>query len=356
MDIFEQCEDPQNSTFGPLACPSNTMYPPATVCAVDFAKQACFSPGESGSPLMVEIEEMEESKKKMEERKQRFYVEGILSFVKGRGCDIYSNNPSAYTKLSCFLPWIAKQYGMHYDSEQETDPKCFVGTPGSISDDQTCLERDSRFDGGKNEMKEKCQNTPSNLQEFLVGEQDCIFPFYYNGRMYNECIVFTEAGFVYPAFRCPVLNIITKIDGINNFEIDIIQDADQTQDCPSFGCTIFQVPRYCLQDCLDPDSPLNPNKKVCDPECRRAAFSTCKNNCPGVGSLGIIGGGALLFAAAPFVGQALLAPAGLGAVGLGGFGLMMANTMCSAPFCTTPSGQCCMFQLSINGLVCPSRC
>ena len=34
-----------------------------------------------------------------------------------------------------------------------------------------------------------------------------------------------------------------------------------------------------------------------------------------VGSLGIIGGGALLFAGTSFIGQGLIAPAGIGALG-----------------------------------------
>ena len=62
------------------------------------------------------------------ERKEKFKAEGILSFTKG--CDSFyldptdagnnfylsqrSSNPTAYTKIYCYLPWIAKQYGLHY--------------------------------------------------------------------------------------------------------------------------------------------------------------------------------------------------------------------------------------------------
>ena len=58
----------------------------------------------------------------------RYKAEGILSFTKG--CDLFSlsstdtnlnfflkqssSNPTAYTKLYCYLPWIAKQYGLKY--------------------------------------------------------------------------------------------------------------------------------------------------------------------------------------------------------------------------------------------------
>jgi len=340
MDIYEKCEDPKNSTFGRLKCPSNTSYPPATVCAFDFAKQACFSPGESGSPLMTRLYEPKEKQAdpSIEEsdeiqKSQRFLVEGILSFVKGRGCDIFSNNPSAYTKLSCYLPWIANQYGMDYDYGEPSDPKCSNGNPGSVSTDPRCLREESevRESQVQSEEREKCFNTPSNLQEYLWGEKPCIFPFYYNGRMYNECVVFTESEFVYPAFRCPVHNITTKRNGVNDFQIDITPNVEQRRECSSFGCQIFQVPELCPRNCTDPYSPLDPSIKVCEKECKRAPFSTCQNNCPGVGSLGIIGGGALAFAATATLGTSLLAPAG--AVGMLILFCLMYNSEISNDIC-----------------------
>merc|ERR1711892_118020 len=128
MNILEKCEDPKDSTFGPLTCPSNTSYPAATICAKDFANTACFASGESGSPLMEK------------DGLDRFYALGLLSFVKGRGCAISSTNPSAYTKLSCFLPWIAAQYGMDFKPEKDPDPgSCSMGTPRSISTEKECL-------------------------------------------------------------------------------------------------------------------------------------------------------------------------------------------------------------------------
>merc|ERR1711892_249627 len=158
MEILEKCEDPKNSTFppfGPLDCPSNTAYPAATICAKDFAKTACFSSGESGSPLM-EKDDL-----------NRFYARGLLSFVKGRGYDIYSNNPSAYTQLSCFLPWIAAQYGMDFETEKDRDHSCSKGTPLTISTNDTCLLPKET----NKKREEKCQNVPSSLQEQFAGEK-----------------------------------------------------------------------------------------------------------------------------------------------------------------------------------------
>ena len=104
-------------TFGEkIEFPSKTYHPPATVRAKDITAQSCFSTGESGSPLMV----------KEEMGPERFFIEGILSCVKG--CEQFSFGPSkeAYTKLSCFLPWVAKQYELSY--EPDDDQSCNQGT------------------------------------------------------------------------------------------------------------------------------------------------------------------------------------------------------------------------------------
>merc|ERR1719447_1476442 len=121
--------------------PSETYYPPATVCAKDVTVQSCFSTGDSGSPLMV----------REEDRPMRYFIEGILSFVKG--CEQFvfgdrsggkfnllqnSENPAAYAKLSCHLPWIAEQYGLSYDPAEDED--CDKGTGPSPPYDTVCRE------------------------------------------------------------------------------------------------------------------------------------------------------------------------------------------------------------------------
>merc|ERR1711892_326769 len=349
MDILVKCQDPIDSAFGVnLTCPSNTAYPAATICAKDSANTACFSSGESGSPLM-EKDELD-----------RFHATGLLSFVKGRGCDIYSNNPSAYTKLSCFLPWIAAQYGMDYEPEEDSDPSsCSQETPGSISTDKNCTVLE-----GANAGKEKCQNIPSSLQGQFAGERDCIFPFYYNGKKYDHCIIFTEAGFVYPVFRCPIYNITTKRDGISDYtiEIDTTETEKPNKYCPGFACQVFQTKTYCAVDPKETVTELDPSIE-CALEKRRAPFSVCKNNCPGVGSLGVIGGGALLFTATSLAGTGLLAAlGGLGAVGLPAVGLAASQTdicmcpFCSSPFCCTRFNQRCRLQRVSGRLRCPTRC
>ena len=125
------------------------------------------------------------------------------------------------------------------------------------------------------------------MQEQFAGERDCLFPFYYNGRVYNECILFSELDFVYPAFRCPIFNITQKKEYnghmISDFgtEVNFTANGIPNRDCPGFACQMFQVKTYCAVNATDPDTELDPAKKGCDITERRAPFSVCKNNCPG---------------------------------------------------------------------------
>merc|ERR1719153_128948 len=272
MDILETCEDPKDSPLcASLKYPSNSSYPPGTVCARDFTRQSCFSTGDSGSPLMTS------------DNDDRRYIEGVLSFVKG--CDQFifgldkeefstgttytltqrSTNPATYTRLSCFLPWIAAQYNMEYSSTGAEDQTCTAGS------------------GDTEDKKNICRNTLSN--EFDLREEaefECIFPFYYNGKKYDECILFEELGFVYPVFRCPIRRITTKMNGIISF---------------NFNASAV-TGGYCIKKKTSPGTPehklvLDPDYDGCASWNRRPPMSQCKNNCPGVRAFGL-GGGAVL--------------------------------------------------------------
>ena len=69
---IRKCKDPQTHyrTGAPMKYPSNSYYPPGTVCAVEREGKFCPTSGESGSPLMVTDDE------------GRMVVEGINSFTK----------------------------------------------------------------------------------------------------------------------------------------------------------------------------------------------------------------------------------------------------------------------------------
>ena len=105
-----------------------------------------------------------------------------------------TKTPAVYTKLSCFLPWIADQYGMEFEENfEDHNLDCIQGT-GNLSDFNADLCRVG-----------------------TIGEEPCIFPFYWNGKLYEQCVFLEEEEFNFPVFRCPVRNITRKIDGINSF-------------------------------------------------------------------------------------------------------------------------------------------
>jgi len=345
MKIQESCADPKKTqVFGEaVKYPSKTYYPPATVCAVDDTAQSCFSTGDSGSPLMV----------REEKRPQRFFIEGILSFVKG--CEQLvmgardrqertrfnlfqkSENPAAYAKLSCHLPWVADQYGLSYDGVP--DDSCSTGTGPTVPFNST------------HDYDAVCRETRGT--DLNAKEAPCIFPFYYRGKgPYDRCMLFEEEDFVYPVFRCPTRNITTKFPGtdVNHFEetLELTEGICYDIDTAIDTCDQEGGGPGCIKQ-------LDPNIKNCTADQQLPPFSTCKNDCPGVRSFGIIGGGAVLFAATSLAGQAILPAVGIAGAGAAAVGGTRAT--CSPPWCVARSSQCCLLQVGQRGrLRCPRSC
>jgi len=119
-------------------------------------------------------------------------------------------------------------------------------------------------------------------------------------------MLFEEEDFVYPVFRCPTRNITTKFPGtdINHFEqsIELTTGLCVDTETAEATCDATGGGPNCIKQ-LDPE-------KKCPAREKRQPFSTCKNDCPGVRSFGIIGGGAILFAATSLAGQAILPAVG----------------------------------------------
>ena len=219
---FVECKDPIFSE-SPLDAyvhefPSNTYYPPGVLCAKERDEYLCPTSGESGSPFMSTA--------------NKLTTEGILSFVKGctrfafgkyqvflaeelsaqfdinvtdTGANVViqdSDNPLVYTKLYCYLPWIAQQYGLEYDE--------------TISDDSDCLYGSGDSEDGRNKI---CTNIPTSAKEVIEGiERPCIFPYYVDGRLINDtCFKLNQEDFLDPVSRCPIWQIRTKIDSINSY-------------------------------------------------------------------------------------------------------------------------------------------
>ena len=285
--LLTPCQDPTFSEFATLNYtyknPSNTFYPPGVVCAKEFNGELCPTSGESGSPLMTQ-----------EANSARYTTQGLLSFVKG--CTIFgfgrfppyigpllsieygvgilssvqnvitntfyhtADNPLVYTKIRCYLPWIAAQYDLEFDGS------------ASVQDDPECIQGSGILDEEEEEATSECSNTPSSLSEIALElELPCIFPFYVDGRLINDtCFKFNADDFLDPVSRCPILNITTKINGINSF--------NSSDPRLIFG-------GYCFDKAgsgaLDPS--LDPVTAQAQGRCPAllTPFSKCKNNCRG---------------------------------------------------------------------------
>ena len=270
MKIQASCHDPNVTQFFGLDVqyPSNTYYPPATVCAIDVTAQSCFSTGDSGSPLMV----------REDKRPQRYFIEGILSFVKGCEQLVFgarndagtrfdllqnSENPAAYAKLSCHLPWVADQYGLSYDGVP--DESCSQGTGPTVPFNAT------------HEYDAVCRRTRGT--DIRSREDPCIFPFYYRGKgPYHQCMLFEEDDFVYPVFRCPTRNITTKFPGtnINHYEdtLELTSGICYDIELAAATCDETQENPGCIKQ-------LDPSITNCGSLLEFPPFSTCKNDCPG---------------------------------------------------------------------------
>ena len=87
--------------------------------------------------------------------------------------DQASENPAVYTKLSCYLPWVAAQYDMDYSPPGDPDPACFTGN------------------GDINEVTaEVCRTNPFNYRDRDDSiEATCLFPFTLNGQSHSTCIM-----------------------------------------------------------------------------------------------------------------------------------------------------------------------
>ena len=183
-----------------------------------------------------------------------------------------SSNPSVYTKLSCFLPWIAEQYNMDYDNTGlDTDDECTtsIGDKNDIANDGEC-----RTSGEYNDE----------------GERPCLFPFYWNGKLYDQCIMLEEDDAILPVFRCPTVNTVNKIDGINawnysDFEkhmkygrlcVDTIDE-----DCNAVD--EFQGVNRPAGKCItvDPNGLPDEVTPSCSGREKQGVFQPCKNNCKG---------------------------------------------------------------------------
>ena len=102
-----------------------------------------------------------------------------------------SSNPAVYTKLSCYLPWVAAQYDMEYRPAGEPDPACLTGQ-GDITE----------------VTAEVCRTNYASWKDRRDGiEAPCLLPFTLNGESHSSCISGDIEDFTRPVFRCPIRTV-----------------------------------------------------------------------------------------------------------------------------------------------------
>ena len=268
------CKDPLNINGFQLEFPTNTYYPPGVICAKEYQRLFCPTSGESGSPLMV----------RNGQSMKRYEAHGILSFIKGCDRFIFSrvnrnpdqkrfilvqstSNPAVYTKLSCFLPWIAQQYNLGYTQSltMNQDPACSIGT-GDITD--------VTDPAGDPNMTCRGIRGFTPLSGIITDQElPCLFPVYLDGRLLNECVQFNVENLNYPLFACLTRNLTIKFEdtGINSVSSASFSQILSTGFCEDKSA---QQPGDLLP-------PLNPFIRNYSSSERGSPGLTCHNNCPG---------------------------------------------------------------------------
>ena len=169
----------------------------------------------------------------------------------------FSSNPSVYSRLSCFLPWIAEQYGLTYTPSQPTEPECEEGV-GNI-DEVTA---------------QVCRATTTNPHDVADKlEPSCILPFTLDNEVHNECTLVAINDFTRPQFICPIRTVRGRGTNYTRDDSDISRVY-----CPTISDEGEVINQYNGQWELDPDSTWCINGAF---STGRPVFATCKNTCPG---------------------------------------------------------------------------
>ena len=164
---------------------------------------------------------------------------------------------------------MAAQFGFHYPAVE--DGACTRGS------------------GKKPPYDSTCRTTPNlpqttEVENVFGSELPCIFPFYFNNRLYNSCAVLETNEFLVPVWRCPVYNITTKTeDGINDFGSDgdakyCIDRSHLENTCYNDDFPYFSLYSPTCERQVDP-------RRNCDYRypynIEVSPFATCKTDCLG---------------------------------------------------------------------------
>jgi len=130
---------------------------------------------------------------------------------------------------------------------------------------------------------------------------DCIFPFIFEGDMYNSCVELYMSGYTI----CPTRNITTNSFNSSDLFFGVSEDTSNPK---TFG--------YCPQNVGIPTSPLSRDKQDCEVGERVQPLKECRDSCISVRQLNIANA-VLVASVAISGGLAILTPLLLGGGGIG---------------------------------------
>ena len=311
---YGNCKDPDwmNST---------SYYPEGSFCGTDPSHNTCFDTGDSGSGIIM--------KRKDPIKGIQWTWEGALSAY--RGCDqfvqfprsicngslcqelpnqfnywttgAHGGNPGIFSQGSCYLSWIAEQYGLKI-SEKYKDIVCQkeVNPDRKDKEEIDCLSQDIR--GTKDTGGIGITNCDFTINQTVLDD-----PTNFKGTFAQlasgQCSLRALEGYVQMVNQCPI-----RID--------------------------------------DTQAPLG----------YKVGVGICANNCKGVKASSIVVGGSLVLAAAGLSSLQVLpiVAGGIGVAGLGG--LILTRGACLGPLFCQRGSQCCrvVFGGLNRGNICPPRC
>ena len=202
-----------------------------------------------------------------------------------------SQNPSVYTKISCYLPWIAEQYGMEYEADDNIDPDCVTGT-GDITE----------------VTADVCTVIPTRyivINSWIDPvEAECLFPFTVDNTEWDGCLVSGIQDFTHPVFKCAIRTIknrnttyFTNYNTTDEFQQNkTVNEVVNGVYCPtnSIAADTNSDHSDTVTYIFNSDGPvfgpngeyeLDPENNQCRDQygelARLPVFGTCKNNCKG---------------------------------------------------------------------------
>ena len=224
---------------------TNTFFPKGTECYRDPSQGSCFLFGNSGSGVLRNI---------AKDGEERYAFTGPLSMTKS--CDsayIFDNqisyssgNPGIFTDAYCYLPWIAKAYGMKLSEKYSQKQSCEQSRgQRDIVDQEQCLGQDAEnLNRGRCKhwnlrylSEYECQQDivengtfSSIVQDFgpfptpPIEPRQCDFKnhlFMKNGlnRKWDQCMLEAQEGYAYNIYMCKVRNTDPKTSKRTNFRM-----------------------------------------------------------------------------------------------------------------------------------------